>query len=89
MVQNDVRYNPAKDYSEVDQFGFVDIRKSMINGYVPNDLQSDSSLFNGIENPSSIVGKPSDIFESYRMMDSLANKVKEHTVKTAVSQTEN
>jgi len=89
MVQCDIKFNSAKDYSEVDQFGFVDIRKSIINGYVPNDLQSDSSLFNGIENPASIVGKPSDIFESYRMMDDLDKKVKEHTAKAAVSQTEN
>lgn len=89
MVQCDVKYDPAKDYSEVDQFGFVDIRKSMINGYVPNDLQSDNTAFNGIDNPASIVGKPSDIFESYRMMDSLNEKVKEHTAKTAVSESEN
>lgn len=85
MYQSNLTFNKVRDKQLVDQFGFVDLNRSLRNGYVPSDLSSDSRLFNGIEDPASISGKPSDNFEVMRMEDGLSAAVKEHTAKKAAS----
>lgn len=63
------RYNPDKDVHEVDQFGFVDLQKCLANGEVPASIADSEDAYNGIEDPSEILGKPSDVFDAYRMGD--------------------
>lgn len=70
MVQY-LSHNPDTDIAEVDQFGFVDITKAFQNGYVPGDNSSVSLEFDDCDDPSAIIGKPSDAFEAMRMQDSL------------------
>lgn len=62
-------YNEMTDIHEVDQFGFVDLVECLANGQVPSTIADSEDAYNGIDDPSEILGKPSDIFEGIRMMD--------------------
>lgn len=73
------RYNRLVDLQEVDQFGFVNLETSIENGFVPNNLSSDVGNYDGTSeslDPESFVGTPTDVFEAYRMQESLAIGVK-------------
>lgn len=76
-MRQEIKYNPETDISEVDQFGFVDINKAFQNGYVPGNNSSVTLDFDGEDvDPSSIIGKPSDVFEAMRMQDSIMSGLK-------------
>ncbi len=62
-------FNEDRDVHEVDQFGFIDLAECMSNGEVPASVADSEDQYNGIEDPSEILGKPSDVFEAYRMGD--------------------
>lgn len=70
-------YDENRDKREVDQFGFIDLAECMVNGQVPSTIADSEANYNGIDDPSSILGKPSDIFEGIRMM----NTIKERSTK--------
>lgn len=74
------KFDPVKDIKEVDQFGFVDLNECLANGDVPSTVADSENQYNGIEDPSEILGKPSDVFDAYRMGDYIKDK---GTVKTA------
>lgn len=63
------KYNEVCDLSPVDQFGFVDLNECLANGEVPSTVSDTEDSYNGIEDPSEILGKPSDVFDAYRMQD--------------------
>lgn len=67
MIQENLTFNKKKDFKDVPQYGFVDLKEAYNSGTVPSDLAPSEQSYNGIENPGNIVGKPSDIFEAYRM----------------------
>ena len=71
MIHNDVVYNPDRDLQEVDQFGYIDLVEAFRNGYVPGEAEAQMDRYNDIEEPSSIIGKPSDCFEAMRMQDEI------------------
>lgn len=62
-------YNEVCDLAPVDQFGFVDLNQCLANGEVPSTVSNTEDDFNGIEDPAEIFGKPSDVFDAYRMQD--------------------
>ncbi len=62
-------FNEERDNHEVDQFGFIDLAECLSNGEVPATIADSEDKYNGIEDPSEILGKPSDVFEAYRMGD--------------------
>lgn len=68
VIPNDVRfaYDPKKDIAPVDQFGFIDLREAYVNHSIPGDLSVTVEDYNGVEDPSSLLGKSSDVFEAYR-----------------------
>lgn len=76
MLQTSFKFDPLRDIQEVDQFGFVDLVKAFEKGYVPGTADIREQDFNDIEEPASIVGKPSDAFEAMRMQDALIEGVK-------------
>lgn len=82
MEQVSLNYDPVKDIAEVDQFGFVNITNAFKNGYVPGSNASVHVDFDHAEDPSAIVGKPSDVFEAYRMQDSLMQGIKDSGSKS-------
>ena len=63
------RFDPEKDIHEVDQFGFIDLKECLANGEVPASIADSEDQYNGIEDPGEILGKPSDVFEAYKMGD--------------------
>lgn len=64
-------YDPTRDMREVDPLGYVDLGKALMTGIVPSDVSGNMSSYNGIENPESILGTPSDVFDSMRMIDAI------------------
>lgn len=69
MLYGDVVYNKRKDIHSVDQFGFVNVTKAFESGAVPASVAPTPEQFNGIESPEAVLGRPSDVFEAYRMRD--------------------
>lgn len=65
------KYDPNRDMREVDPFGYVDLGKALVTGIVPSDVTGNMSSYNGIDNPESILGTPSDVFDSMRMIDTI------------------
>lgn len=59
-------YDPKRDISPVDQFGFVDLRDAFANHSLPGTLVSSDESFNGVEDPASLLGKSADVFDAYR-----------------------
>lgn len=57
-------FDPKRDLQDVDQFGFVDLHHAIENGVVPSDLSVSEDVYNGIDDPRSIMGKPRDVFEA-------------------------
>lgn len=62
-------FDPCKDMQEVDQTGYIDLATAYVNGVVSGDLNPDQLTFNQIEEPESILGRPSDEFDAIRMRD--------------------
>lgn len=65
------KYDPARDMREVDPLGYVDLGKALISGVIPSDVTGNMSSYNCIDNPESIIGSPTDVFESMRMLDTI------------------
>lgn len=72
-------YNDIVDIKEVDQFGFIDLNECMTNGQVPSTVSDTETDYNGIDDPASILGKPHDVFEAYRMQDYVKSVGKTNT----------
>lgn len=58
-----VVHDPAVDVQEVDQFGYIDIAKANATSVIDVPLELQEERYNGIEDPRSIAGRPSDTFE--------------------------
>lgn len=65
-------FDKNKDYREVEDFGYVDLIKCLQTGAVPADVTGSMSSYNGIDDPSSIIGTPTDVFEAMRMSTTLS-----------------
>lgn len=80
-----------KDLQIVEQVGYVDLRRAYEDSCVPSDLGVDESTYNGIDEPSSIIGKPDDVFaahraaESYKQAQSAKTKVGDKPDKGSAS----
>lgn len=81
MIQTKAKFNKDKDIQEVDQFGFIDLVKSFQNGYVEGNADLKAEKYNDIEEPASIIGKPSDVFDALRMQDSVVSAIKQVSAK--------
>lgn len=62
-------FNSKCDLHDVDQFGFIDITSAFESGSIPSSVEPTDDMYNGIDSPDGILGRPSDIFEAYRMND--------------------
>lgn len=77
-------YNEVSDNTAVEQYGFVDLSSAIANGAIPSTISNTEDEYNDIEDPASILGKPHDVFEAYRMQD----YVKKNGTKSADNKTE-
>lgn len=67
MTQKNLSFDPLCDIKPVSQTGFIDLVSAYQNNCVPSQLPNSESDYNGIEEPESILGKPSDVFEAMEM----------------------
>lgn len=74
MVVTECYYDPAVDLKPVEPFGFIDLKSAFVNKTVPSNLPDSEVDYNGIEDPASIVGRPSDVFDALRMQSELASR---------------
>lgn len=71
MIEKYKGWSPDRNKKAVDQFGFVDIVSVFHSGVMPATQAAGSDVYNGIEDPSSILGKPADVFEAMAMQQSI------------------
>lgn len=71
MIQGKFFRNPQKTKKSVDQMGFVDIVKVMDTNSLPAVSSEGSDVYNGIEDPASILGKPTDVFDAMQMQSAI------------------
>lgn len=67
MVVTECKFNPIKDKTPVDALGFVDLKSAMVNHAIPSQIADTEEDYNGIEDPQSIMGRPTDVFEAMEM----------------------
>lgn len=65
-------FDSSCDVSEVDQFGFLDLRQSFLTGTVEGSLAPTDDNCNGIEDPGSLLNAPKDQFEAIRQAQAVA-----------------
>ena len=56
-------FDPARDISPVEQFGYIDLVAANLTSSVPASITVDEAKYNGIEDPGAIAGRPRDVFE--------------------------
>ena len=84
MIADNCIYNENFDNSPVEQYGFVDLCEVIRNGAVPTFVSDTDVDYNDIEDPASILGKPHDVFEAYRMQDYVKNAGKKSDNNTEI-----
>ena len=70
-MKQTIFFDKSKDLKEVENHGYVDLTLCLRTGSVPSDVSASVSNYNGIEDPQSIIGSPSDVFEAMRMHDEI------------------
>lgn len=73
MVYDSFPFNPLCDKNPVSSTGFVDLKSAFVNNAIPSNISNEDSDYNGIDDPASILGKPSDIFEAMEMESHISN----------------
>lgn len=58
------KYDPLRDVVQVSNSGFVDLVKANQTSQIDVPLALSEEHFNGIDDPKSIVARPSDVFET-------------------------
>lgn len=64
MIVKECKFDPVRDQHPVDQFGFVDLKSALENSVVPSQMPGSDEDYNGIDDPSKVLGSPRDIFEA-------------------------
>lgn len=68
-------YDPIRDIKAVSQTGFVDIVKANSMNSLPANLSCDTLVYNEINDPNSIAGRPRDAFEHAQGSKAVADYV--------------
>lgn len=64
MIVESLPFDPVRDMRPVDQFGFIDLKTALENSVVPSQMPGSDEDYNGIDDPSKVLGSPRDIFEA-------------------------
>lgn len=73
MLQQNLKYDPVRDVSSVQPYGFIDLRKALETKRIPADASAVPAAFNGIEEPAAVLGRPADAFDSLAMQETIRN----------------
>ena len=65
-MTRDLIFNENADIRLTDEFGYIDLVEAFSNGSIPAEVSDTDVNYNEIEDPSTIMGKPSDVFEAMR-----------------------
>lgn len=76
---------PSGDLQLVDQIGAIDLRAAYETGIVEGSLDGVESSSNGIEDPSSIIGRPDDVFSLSRASEFYSDVASSAVPSAAVS----
>lgn len=68
-VSVDTPFIPITDVSPVDQFGFLDIRKTFESGSIDGNVSIRDESFNGVMDPDTLLNRPLDQFEALRQLN--------------------
>lgn len=68
-VSIETPFIPVTDLSPVDQFGFLDIRKTFESGQIDGDVNIRDERFNGVMDPDDLLNRPLDQFEALRQVE--------------------
>lgn len=63
------KFNPSFDRTEVDQFGFINLRESFEKGIVSGASEFLDTSFNGVNAPGLLLPRAQDVFESLRQVN--------------------
>lgn len=69
-------FDKVKDMSEVDQFGYVNLPQAYVSGSIDGHINPDISAMNHIEDPGSIIGRPSDEFDAIALQQVIRERGK-------------
>lgn len=64
MIVEKCFFDPVRDQHPVDQFGFIDLKTALESSVVPTQMPGSDEDYNGIDDPSKVLGSPRDIFEA-------------------------
>lgn len=64
ITEKDCFFNPVRDMKPVEPFGFVDLQNALVNGVIESQIAESDEDYNGIEDPTVVIGKPRDIFDA-------------------------
>ena len=71
MIIEECYFDPVRDITPVDQFGFIDLKSALASGVVPSVMPDSDVDYNGVDDPDSIIGTPRDVFEAIDMQNAL------------------
>lgn len=71
MIVESIEFDPVRDQHPVDQFGFVDLKTALENSVVPSQMPGSDEDYNGIDDPSKVLGSPRDVFEAIDAQNAL------------------
>lgn len=56
-------FDSRRDIAKVDQFGYVDLPKVLVNNTLPANMSNNDLKYSDIDNPQSVMSRPKDVFE--------------------------
>lgn len=71
MIVEKIEFDPVRDQHPVEQFGFIDLKTALENSVVPSQMPGSDEDYNGIDDPSKVLGSPRDVFEAIDAQKSL------------------
>lgn len=81
-------YDPKRDRRAVDQFGFIDLRKTFESGSIPGNASFLDERCNGVVDPDDMLPRPKDNFERMRQVDYVRSVLKDSKSADAAAKTE-
>lgn len=81
MLVGECPYNPKRDVSPVEEFGFIDLEKAFENNTVASNLPDSEANYNGMDDPAMVDRKPRDVFDALRMQDAIDKAASEKESK--------
>lgn len=64
MIVEKIEFDPVRDQNPVEQFGFIDLKTALESSVVPSQMPGSEEDYNGIDDPSKVLGSPRDVFEA-------------------------